>query len=129
MEALESHVEIREHRDTDGALILSVSGAIDGKTAAGFAERMADSASPRWALVLDLDGVDFMDAVGLSVLLATTNRARENGCSVSLARPHGPLLRLVQRAGLETVLPLRAAGMEGPAPRVRGRFARIAGRG
>ena len=129
METLESQVEIREHRDTDGTLILSVSGALDGRTAPEFVERMSDSVSPRWALVLHLDGVEFMDAFGLGVLLAATNRAREDGCEVSLARPHGPLLRLFHQAGLETVLPLRSGDPGDPAPRARGRFARIAGRG
>ena len=129
METLEHHVEIREHREPDGTLILSVKGALDMSTAPVFAERMADAASRRWALVLDLDGVGFMDADGLTVLLAATTRAREEGCDVSLARPQGPLLRLFHQTGIENVLPLRADDMGGRAPRARGRFARIAGGG
>jgi anti-sigma B factor antagonist len=129
MEALASRVDIREYRETGGTLILSVSGALDLRTAPEFAERMADSASPRWALVLDLDGLDFMDSAGLGVLLAATDRARQSGCSVSLAPPHGALLRLFRASGLENVLPLRSESLGETAPRVRSRFARIAGRG
>ena len=129
MEALAPRVDIRESRETGGTLILSVSGALDLRTAPEFAERMADSTSPRWELVLDLDGLDFMDSTGLSVLLAATARARRAGCSVSLARPHGGLLRLFRTAGLENVLPLRSGPLGDTAPRVRSRFTRIAGRG
>jgi anti-anti-sigma factor len=126
MKVVEPHLHIREHRDTDGTLILSVNGALDERTASGVAERITESMSPHWALILDLDGVDSLDAPGLSALLAATNRARASGCSVSLDTPRGPFLRLLRRAGLETVLPLRTDEF---APRVRGRFARIAGRG
>ena len=126
MEALDPRVDIREHRDNDGTLILSVNGALDQRTASASAQRITDSMSPLWALVVDLNDVDSIDACGLSVLLAATDRAREEGCSVSLATPRGPLLRRFRRAGLETVLPLRTDEF---APRVRGRFARLAGRG
>ena len=129
MEALEPRCEIRERREPDGTLILSVSGTLDLSTGPDFAERIADSVSPRWALVLDLDGLDFMDSSGLAVLLASANRAREDGCSVSLARPHGGLLRLFRLARLEAVLPLRSEELGDHTPRGRGRFARISGRG
>jgi anti-anti-sigma factor len=123
MEPFEPSIEMREQRDDDGTLVLTVSGTLDRSTAAAFAERTADSASPQWALVLDLGGLEFMDADGLSVLLAATNRAHKAGCSVSLERPHGALRRLFEEADLESVLPLRG---DEPTPDAdgRGRFAR-----
>ena len=126
MQALEPGVDIREQRDPDGSLILSVSGAIDERAARVVAQRITDSTSPLWALVLELHGVDAGDEPGLSVLLTAIDRGRAGGCSVSLAAPRGPLLRLFRRAGLEPALPLSTRES---APRVRGRFARIAGRG
>jgi anti-anti-sigma factor len=129
MEPLEPRIEMHEHRDIDGTLILTVSGTLDRTTAADFAERTADSASPQWELVLDLDGLEFMDAFGLKVLLAAAHRAHTAGCSVSLERPHGPLLRLFDQAGLESVLPLRGdEPAETPPGDGRGRFARNARR-
>jgi anti-anti-sigma factor len=126
MEPPEPSIEIREHRDADGTLVLSVSGRLDRSTAADFAERTADSVSRQWALVLDLNELDFMDAFGLRVLLAAAHRAHEAGCSVSLERPHGPMLRLYDQAGLEAVLPLRGDEPADPEPGSdgRGRFAR-----
>jgi anti-anti-sigma factor len=123
MEPLEPSIEMHEHRVDDGTLILTVSGTLDRSTAAEFAERTADSASPQWELVLDLGGLEFMDADGLSVLLAATNRAHKAGCGLSLERPHGALRRLFEEAELENVLPLRG---DEPAPGTdgRGRFAR-----
>jgi anti-sigma B factor antagonist len=106
--------EIRERRDPDGTLILSVLGNLDFATAPELAERLAGATSRLWSLVLDLDAVEFMDSSGLSVLLAVTKRAREGGCSVSLARPHDGLLRLVRLTGLDAALPLRPA-VRGPA--------------
>ena len=129
MDALAPGVDIREHREAGGTLVLSVSGALNLKTAPEFAERMAGSTSPRWAVVLDLDELEFMDSGGLGVLLAATDRARRAGCSVSLAPPRGRFLRLFRSAGLENVLPLRSEPVGGTPPRVRSRFARIAGRG
>ena len=119
VQAVVPSFEIRERRDPDGTLILSVLGEIDFATAAELAERLPGATSRLWPLVLDLNAVEFMDSTGLSVLLAVTNRARENGCSVSLARPHDGLLRLVRLTGLDAALPLRPE-VRGP-PRSRGR--------
>lgn len=110
--AVAPNIEIHERRDPDGTLVLSVCGDIDFDTAPELAERLTGATSRLWSLVLDLNAVQFMDSSGLSVLLAVTNRARQDGCSVSLARPHDGLLRLVRLTGLDAELPLR--------PEVRG---------
>jgi hypothetical protein len=56
MQALEPGVDIREQRAPDGSLVLSVSGALDERAAQVVAQRITDSTSPLWALVLELHG-------------------------------------------------------------------------
>lgn len=118
VQAVASRFEIRECREPDGTLILSVLGDLDFGSAPELAERLAGAASPLWSLVLDLNALEFMDSSGLSVLLAATTRARERGCSVSLARPNAGLRRLLPLTDLDAVLPLRS---EDGRPRRRGR--------
>jgi anti-anti-sigma factor len=127
-QAVATRFEIRECREPDGTLILSVLGDLDIGSAPELAERFAGAASPLWSLVLDLNALESMDSSGLSVLLAATTRARERGCSVSLARPNAGLRRLLALANLDAVLPLRS---EDSRPRRRGRrrFSRVGAAG
>ena len=118
VQAIAPRFEIRECREPDGTLILSVFGDVDFGSAPELAERLAGAASPLWSLVLDLNALKFMDSSGLSVLLAATTRARERGCSVSLARPNAGLRRLLPLTDLDSVLPLRS---EDGRPRRHGR--------
>ena len=111
--------EVREHREPDGTLVVSIAGDLDIATSPELAERLAGAISPLWSLVLNLDALESMDSSGRNALAAAISRARERGCDVSLSRPRDGLLTRRRPTGLHAMLPLRS---EGRAPsRTRGR--------
>jgi anti-sigma B factor antagonist len=57
-------------------------------------------------LVLDLASVDFIDSVGLSVLIETHTRAQSGGPRLEITRPSANVRRIVRLAGYEGILPL-----------------------
>jgi anti-sigma B factor antagonist len=57
-------------------------------------------------LVLDLGSVDFIDSVGLSLLIDTHRRTQSGGPRLAIARVSGNVRRIVQLAGYEAILPL-----------------------
>lgn len=75
--------------------MLSVSGEVDIATAPDLERAIAECGDE---VILDLRGVVFMDSTGLSALLrASISRAA--GLRL-LAKPHGPVRRLVDVAGV-----------------------------
>ena len=52
-------------------------------------------------LIIDLSGVSFCDATGLSTLVATRNRARGLATTVCLAAPRPQMVRLLHITGLD----------------------------
>ena len=94
-------------RENDGWVILSVSGEVDVASAAQLRQRLVglDEAGQR-RLVLDLEGVEFLDSMGLGVLIGAYRRAAERGgvMAVVIARP--AIRRVFDITGLTDVMPL-----------------------
>jgi anti-anti-sigma factor len=55
-------------------------------------------------LVVDLAGVDLVDATGLGVLLAAHRRARRGGCTLRLVRPSTQVARMLLMSRMYRVL-------------------------
>ncbi|GLU50085.1 STAS domain-containing protein [Nocardiopsis ansamitocini] len=71
-----------------GRTVARIEGEIDNGTAPALRRRLANLLRPDTGLlVLDLSGVLFCDASGLSVLVTTQNRASELGVRLRLAEP------------------------------------------
>jgi len=90
-----------------GAAVLRLHGNLDVKTAADVRRELAGAARER-VIVLDLTRVDFIDAVGLGVLIKAIRDVHEHGGLVAVAtadarRGIGPALR---GAGLDRVVVL-----------------------
>ena len=56
-------------------------------------------------LVLDLQGVDFIDSVGLRLLVETHNESQRAGCRLALVHGSRNVRRIVEIAGYEGFLP------------------------
>jgi anti-sigma B factor antagonist len=93
---------------TEGSwAVLSVKGDVDIYTAPRLRERiiqLADEGSRR--IVVDLQGVEFMDSTGLSVLVAGLKRLKENDGVLALAVTREPVLRILSITGLDRVFPI-----------------------
>ena len=57
-------------------------------------------------LLLDLNGVEYMDSSGLAVLLGTLRRVRERQGSLRLVCQVRPVLRLLSLTGIDRLLPI-----------------------
>lgn len=102
-----------EQAMADGARqvrVVSVQGELDLATADNVATRgyAAIGDQPR-VLLLDLAGVSFCDAGGLSALVRIANRADATGCPYGLIAPRPQLMKVLRITGLDQRLPVFAS--------------------
>jgi anti-anti-sigma factor len=105
------------------AVVLAVSGELDVATAPMLRAhvRFALGGGPA-RLVLDLAGLGFCDAAGLSVLAMAQNAATRDGASLALAGVPRPVRRLLEMTGMDRTLdvyPSVAAAAQLPAAAMR----------
>ncbi|MDQ3403307.1 MAG: STAS domain-containing protein [Actinomycetota bacterium] len=96
------------------SVVISVVGEVDLATAPRL-ERSLDEALGRSGVTevkVDLSQVEFMDSAGLRVLVAALRKAKDNGQSLILHRPHDRVRRIIEITGLSDVFGLAAAGTE-----------------
>ena len=94
-------------RDEGRHCVLEVHGEVDLATSPALREHLRvllEDAPP--ALVLDLDGVPFMDSTGLGVLVAAYKRATALGIPMSLARPRRIVSNALSLVRFDTVVPV-----------------------
>jgi anti-sigma B factor antagonist len=63
-------------------------------------------AGPPSEVILDLSAVTFIDSTGLRMLLLMAKHSRNNGDRLSMRRGSGSVERAIERAGLDSLLPL-----------------------
>ena len=91
-------------RDADGWQVVAVSGEIDIRTAPQLRERLnavLDEGVTK--LIVDLEGVDFMDSTALSVMVGAHKRLQRAGSGLVLVCTRPQLLRVLDLTGLSRV--------------------------
>ncbi|WP_214104045.1 STAS domain-containing protein [Acrocarpospora catenulata] len=89
--------------------IIRLSGDIDILTSPELRQRLTSTLSYSTSLlILDLSGVTFCDASGLSVLVGIQNRARTMGITLALTAPRPSMSQLLRNTGLDRSLPMVA---------------------
>ena len=86
------------------AVVSRVVGELDLASAPSLRDELNDLVRAGSPVVVDLDGVSFMDSTGLSVMVAGFSRFKERGLDFVLSRPQAQVLRVLEISGLDRVL-------------------------
>jgi anti-sigma B factor antagonist len=101
------------HRTEGGWDVLDVGGDVDLATAPVLRGRFDDllSAGSR-RVVVDLEGVGFMDSSGLSAIVAGLKGVRESGGRMAIVCSNDALLKIFTITGLDRVLSIHGSVAE-----------------
>jgi len=93
-----------ETTEQDGTTVLAAHGEIDVATAPQLRQQIVEVASASSdPLVIDLEGVDFLDSTGLGVLVSGLKRFRTLGSDVLLVATRPRILKVFEITGLTQV--------------------------
>ena len=90
--------------ERNGYAILAVRGEVDVYTAPRLRERLVELVSQgKHRIVVDLEGVDFLDSTGLGVLVGGLKRLRSHDGDLSLVCTQQRILKVFEITGLTKV--------------------------
>ncbi len=100
-------LEIRVEALAQGGSIVRVEGELDLATTQHL-EAAVEGAEPRSRLVIDLTACTFLDSSAVRVLLSKARSTQAAGGSISLVASNPGLLRVLEIAAVDTVLPVHS---------------------
>ena len=90
--------------EVDGATIIAVGGEIDVYTAPKLRDKITELVGEgHHDLVIDMEGVDFLDSTGLGVLVGGLKKVRAHDGSMELICSQDRLLKIFRITGLAKV--------------------------
>ncbi|MGH2887002.1 MAG: STAS domain-containing protein [Solirubrobacteraceae bacterium] len=90
-----------QRRDDDRGVVLALFGELDVVTAPELQRALEEVlGQPHARVMLDLNGLGFVDSAGVSVLIRAKQRAKMNGRTLVLRRPTEQLERVFALVGL-----------------------------
>ena len=98
---------VRVERDGK-ELVIRASGELDIASSGRLEEELIQAIDDGGAsdVVLDLGGLDFIDAAGLRILLFAAKQSATNGTRLRMIRTSKPVLRAIHVGRVESALPL-----------------------
>jgi len=92
------------------ATVLAVRGEVDVYTAPRLRERLVELVNQgKRTIVIDLEGVEFLDSTGLGVLVGGLKRLRTHDGDLSLVCTQHRILRVFEITGLTKVFTIHAS--------------------
>lgn len=103
-----AHVDLSvTSHEQGGRTVVAVGGEIDVYTAPQLRERLNDLvADGQYHLVVDMQGVEFLDSTGLGVLVGGLKRVRAHDGSLRLVCVQEKILKVFRITGLTKVFPI-----------------------
>lgn len=97
-------------RQEPGHTVVVVGGEVDVYTAPKLREQLVDLVSTgNYHLVIDMEGVEFLDSTGLGVLVGGLKRVRAHDGSLRLVCTQERILKIFRITGLTKVFPVHAS--------------------
>jgi anti-sigma B factor antagonist len=95
---------LNEYPAAQGQTIVEVSGEIDVYTAPRLRETLVSLVEAgNYRLIVDMEGVEFLDSTGLGVLVGGLKRVRAHDGGIDLVCTQGRILRIFRITGLSKV--------------------------
>ena len=92
--------------DQPDAHVIRIEGSLDANGCPGLESALADAERrPASRIVVDLDGLSFIDASGLETLLGASRRSASNGSRLRLTRGTGDVASMFRLTLLDLTLP------------------------
>jgi anti-sigma B factor antagonist len=98
-------LEVRLETMAEGASVIHVSGELDMATTPEL-EEVVDGADLGGAVVIDLSECGFLDSSAVRVLVGTARASEEAGGSLSIVASDPGILRVLEIAAVDTMLPV-----------------------
>jgi anti-sigma B factor antagonist len=90
--------------------VVDVKGEIDVYTAPKLREKLIELVSEgSYDVVVNLEGVDFLDSTGLGVLVGALKRVKAHDGSLSIVCTQDKILKIFKITGLTKVFPIHAS--------------------
>lgn len=94
-------------KDEGDRTVVEVGGEIDVYTAPKLREQLVDLVNAgRYHLIVDMEGVEFLDSTGLGVLVGGLKRVRAHDGSLRLVCTQERILKIFRITGLTKVFPI-----------------------
>jgi anti-sigma B factor antagonist len=101
---MELGIDVRKVNSCSG---IDVKGEIDVYTAPKLREQLIELVSEgSYDIVVNLEGVDFLDSTGLGVLVGALKRVKAHDGSLSLVCTQDKILKIFKITGLTKVFPI-----------------------
>src|SRR5487761_1434310 len=95
---------LNEYSAAQGRTVIAVSGEIDVYTAPRLRETLVGLVDAgNYRLIVDMEGVEFLDSTGLGVLVGGLKRVRAHDGGIDLVCTQGRILRIFRITGLSKV--------------------------
>ena len=97
-------------REDGSYSVLEVAGEIDVYTAPKLREKLIELVSEgSYNVIVNLEGVDFLDSTGLGVLVGALKRVKAHDGSLSLVCTQDKILKIFKITGLTKVFPIHSS--------------------
>jgi anti-sigma B factor antagonist len=100
--------------DADGVAVVAVHGELDLETAPALKTALVEAIEeqPGRRIVVDLEGLDFIDSIGLGILLGGLKRARGSDGELVLVATGRNVLKVLELTGLVRVFEIHPGRRE-----------------
>lgn len=100
-----------ERRDADGVPVVAVHGELDLEGAPALRGALIEAIDehPGATVVVDLEGVDFIDSAGLAILTGGHERARTRDGDLVLVATGRNVMRVLELTGLTRLLEIHSS--------------------